>query len=92
MLEQLKYKIEQKKPVSVVYLGGSITEGTGASSPSACWASRVQNWLERSFPESRFSCQNAGIGGTDSEFGVFRLDRDVLAYAAGFGVCGIRGQ
>lgn len=80
MLEQLKYKIEQKKPVSVVYLGGSITEGTGASSPSACWASRVQNWLERSFPESHFSCQNAGIGGTDSEFGVFRLDRDVLAY------------
>ena len=48
MLEQLKYKIEQKKPVSVVYLGGSITEGTGASSPAAsCWASRVQNWLER---------------------------------------------
>lgn len=71
-------KIDGKKEVSVVFLGGSITEGTGATASKKRWASLVQNWLECTFQEYRFLCHNKGIGGTDSEFGVIRLEKDVL--------------
>ncbi len=80
MEKKIEKKIEEKKEVSVVFLGGSITEGTGASVLKKRWASLVQNWLESAFQEYRFSCYNKGIGGTDSEFGVIRLEKDVLFY------------
>lgn len=79
MLEYLKRKIEKTEPVTVVYLGGSITEGCGASHPGMRWASRIQEWMEQTFPQCQWSSYNAGIGGTNSEFGVFRLERDVLS-------------
>ena len=80
MLEYLKKRLENREDVSVVYLGGSITEGAGASKTEKRWASLTQTWLEKSYPESTFTCYNAGIGGTNSEWGVFRLERDVLSH------------
>ena len=55
MLEYLKKRLENREDVSVVYLGGSITEGAGASGTEKRWASLTQTWLEKSYPESTFT-------------------------------------
>ena len=56
----------------VAFLGGSITAMKG-------WRHRTQDLLREQFPETGFVFHNAGIGGTNSTFGVFRFDADVAA-------------
>ena len=55
----------------VAFLGGSITCAPGWR----VWTSRA---IQERFPDTQFEFINAGIGGTNSTFGAFRLGRDVL--------------
>lgn len=80
MLEHFKCCVFEKKEASVVYLGGSITEGQGVADKRLCWQGLLQTFLDREWKECRFSAVNAGIGGTDSGFGAFRMERDVLPH------------
>jgi len=59
------------KPLSYVAMGGSITEGGQG------W---IGEWLKVTFPNSEVTVENAAIGGTGSDLGVFRLARDVIAH------------
>lgn len=66
-------KISEGRDVKVAYFGGSITEaGDG-------WRSLTFNWLRINYPYTPFTEINATIGGTGSNLGAFRLERDVLA-------------
>jgi lysophospholipase L1-like esterase len=67
-------KIKSGKEVSVAYLGGSITEAENG------WRDLTFDWLQSYYPQTKFKQINATIGGTGSSLGVFRLDRDVLAF------------
>lgn len=67
------------KPVTVGFLGGSITQGCLSSSPETCYAYLVYKWWCESFPGSRVTYVNAGIGGTSSQFGVARVEEDLLS-------------
>lgn len=58
--------------VRVAYLGGSITAAPG-------WRVGSLEWLNRRFPEARFTEINAAIGGTGSDLGAFRTGQDVVA-------------
>jgi len=61
------------------YLGGSITEGAGASDPAATsWRALTTGWLRRAYPTVRVEEVNAAIGGTGSDLGAFRCRRDLL--------------
>ncbi len=80
MLSLLKKKLVQKKEMHVCYLGGSITEGAGATIPALRWSSRIHGWFEKTYPEIEWKEFNAGIGGTNSELGIFRLQADVLIH------------
>ena len=79
MLSRFKKALEKKK-ACVVWLGGSLTEGEGASAPCFCWQALLAGWMKEVFPECSFDFHNKGIGGTNSEFGLYRLKRDVLQY------------
>jgi len=59
--------------LKVAYLGGSITAQDG-------WRVYSLEWLNEQFPKSRFTEVNAAIGGTGSDFGVFRLHDQVLKF------------
>ncbi|MCU0394699.1 MAG: SGNH/GDSL hydrolase family protein [Chitinophagaceae bacterium] len=59
--------------VKVAYLGGSITAQEG-------WRVYSLQWLQETFPQASFSQVHAAIGGTGSDFGVFRLQEHVLQY------------
>lgn len=86
-------KAEAGEPVSIVCIGGSITQGTISSGakdsellksgeiPSKkAYADIFFRWWQERFPDTEFNFVNAGIGGTDSYLGVHRLEQDVLEH------------
>ncbi len=76
MFENLKNKGEFR----IVYLGGSITEGAGASDKTRRWSTQITAYLNSfSLGNTVFREINAGIGGTNSAYGMLRLSRDVLS-------------
>lgn len=66
--------------IRIGFLGGSITQGCLASSPEKCYAHKVFEWFEETFPDTSFKYINAGIGATDSQFGCARAEDDLLSY------------
>ena len=64
----------------VAFIGGSITEGYSSTSHDKCYAKRIHDWWVRTFPDSGISYLNAGIGGTGSDYGCARVERDVLSH------------
>lgn len=81
MLEHTKQCLMADKRLNVVYLGGSITEGSGASRQETCWVELFTKWLRETWPDCKVNSYNSGIGATGSDLGVFRCDRHVTAHA-----------
>ena len=76
MFENLKNKGEFR----IVYLGGSITEGAGASDKTRRWSTQITAYLNSlALGNTVFREINAGIGGTNSAYGMLRLSRDVIS-------------
>lgn len=59
-------------PVTVAYIGGSVTSGE--------WRPFTTAWLKQQFPKTPITEVNAAIGGTGSSLGVFRFDKHVLQH------------
>ncbi len=74
------------QPLTIGFLGGSITQGSLASSPKKCYAFLVYEWWKQKFPMSEIAYINAGVGGTTSQFGVARVKDDLLAKKPDFAV------
>lgn len=67
-------KLESGRDVRIAYLGGSITEAQG-------WRPLTLRWFQQHYPQSKVVETNAAISGTGSDFGVFRLEREVLQFS-----------
>jgi len=72
-LPNLFAKIEAGETIKIGYLGGSITAAPG-------WRVKSREWLQEKYPKAKFEEIHAAIGGTGSDLGVFRLERDVLQH------------
>ena len=72
-LAQAIRKAKAGKPVTIGVLGGSITQGTGASTAANSYAAIVEAFWRRTFPDSPLTFINAGIGATDSYLGMHRV-------------------
>jgi len=72
-LPNVAQKIAEGKPITVAYLGGSITAAAG-------WRVKSLAWLNKQYPKATFTEVHAAIGGTGSDLGVFRLGFDVLRH------------
>lgn len=59
-------------PVTVAYIGGSVTAGS--------WRPFTTRWLQQQFKDVEIREVNAAIGGTGSALGVFRFGRHVLEH------------
>lgn len=73
-------KAKNGEEITVGVIGGSITQGSLASTPANCYASKFNDWWVNKFPEAKVNFVNAGIGGTNSYLGVHRVDEQLLAY------------
>ncbi|MCF3111257.1 SGNH/GDSL hydrolase family protein [Niabella sp. CC-SYL272] len=67
-------KLEKGGPVTIAYLGGSITAASGG------WRDQSADWFQKVFTKAQIHQINAGVGGTGSSLGVFRLQKDVLTF------------
>jgi lysophospholipase L1-like esterase len=73
-------KIEQSHALTIGYFGGSITEGAGASNAAVTsWRALTTAWFRQQFPVAKITEVNAAIGGTGSDLGAFRCQRDLLS-------------
>ena len=74
-------KAKAGEEVNIVYLGGSITYGTGASNLKSNYAYlSFEKFIEKYAPDSEnVHYYNEGIPGTPSTLGVIRSEKDVLS-------------
>ena len=72
-------KLQAGEEVTIAYLGGSITQGTGADGEN-CYAALTTKWIESQYPDAKVNYVNAGIGATGSYIGVHRCDEQVLSH------------
>lgn len=80
-LANVMKRAQDGEKLTVGVIGGSITQGTGASSSQENYAFRTMAWWVKSFPKAanKIEYVNAGIGATGSYIGVHRAERDLLS-------------
>ncbi|MBW4084162.1 SGNH/GDSL hydrolase family protein [Paenibacillus sp. S150] len=83
--KRLKTAIEKAKrgeEVTIAYIGGSITQGAGAKPlHTNCYAYKSYLLFKQMFGKeegSHIHFIKAGVGGTPSELGIIRYERDIL--------------
>ena len=80
MLENTLYKLKNENKLTLGFFGGSITDGAGASdTEKTSWRGAVTDWFRERYPDHEINALQGAIGGTGSEMGMFRLDRDLLS-------------
>jgi len=78
-LERTASRIEAGKPLTIVAMGSSSTQGVGASAPTMSYPARLEQELKDRFPDIEIKVINHGVGGQDVGEELVRLDRDVIA-------------
>ena len=78
-LQHALARARRGESVTVGVIGGSITQGAGASQPEKRYGERVAAWWRQAFPKAGIRFVNAGIGATGSDYGALRVKRDLLA-------------
>lgn len=64
--------------IRIGFVGGSVTAGAVSTRLTKRYSTLLCAFLGKYFPRAHFIEINAGIGGTDSRFGVSRLNEDIL--------------
>ena len=83
-LEACIQKAKRGEELTLAFFGGSITQGSLATTPENTYAYRVLRWWQERFPKAKLHYVNGGIGGTTSHFGVARAVEDLLMYEPDF--------
>ena len=79
--EAFDKKARTDQRLNIVFLGASLTWGANATDPLlTSYRADIARKFEQEYPAAHFTFWDASIGGTGSQLGVFRLDRDVLAH------------
>ena len=80
-LKKVIEKAQAGEQITIGTMGGSITEGAGASNYDECWARRFAVRFGNTYGVdngSNVTLVNAGVGGTPSTFGLMRFKRDII--------------
>lgn len=83
-VEKVMKKALSGESITVGMIGGSITQGALSSNPETCYAYLVYQWWAETFKNTTVKYVNGGIGGTTSQFGVARVESDLLKYNPDF--------
>ena len=80
-LKKVVEKAQHGENITLATIGGSITEGAGASSYEQCWAERFRVRFGTAYGTENGTnvfLVNAGVGGTASPFGYMRYQREIV--------------
>ena len=73
-------RAKEGERLTVVFFGGSLTWSANATEPNVTgFRGLMAKYLTEKYPSAHFTFVDAAIGGTGSNLGMFRLERDVLA-------------
>ncbi len=61
------HKLQSGKPVTIAYIGGSITQAV------YCYRTRSARFLQSMYPAIPMKAVNAGVSGTGTDLGACRL-------------------
>ncbi len=75
-LKNTHTKLTVDKKLSVVYFGGSVTNGSVTEN----WRKLTTDWLAESFPEADITFTNSASGESGTFLGGYRVERDVIGY------------
>lgn len=67
-----------KETYTIVCIGGSLTQGGSA------WQYLLKDYFSKKMPDKEIVIINSGIGGTTSEYGAKRYEKDVLSFNPDF--------
>lgn len=79
-LRRATERAKNGKDICIAYIGGSITQGAGAAPVNTeCYAFKSYNMFKEQYGNgNNVHFIKAGVGGTPSELGIIRFERDVL--------------
>ena len=85
ILNNTYYQLKKANKLNIAYLGGSVTVGT--SGDTSCtfddsWRAQTTNWFKSQYPSATITETNAGIGGTGSMYGAYRVIQDLKLQSA----------
>jgi len=78
LLTPLSEKVAQGRPLAILAIGSSSTEGVGASTKDRTYPARLQALLAKAWPKSRTEIVNAGIGGETAPQTLVRLETALI--------------
>lgn len=81
-LKEIIGKAQSGEKITIGAIGGSITEGAGATRYQECYAYQTYQKFKDEYGSgdgSNVSFVNAGVGGTPSTFGIMRYERDIVS-------------
>ena len=64
--------------ITIAFIGGSATQGSGASDKEKSYVSLVQKWWDETFPSADIQVVNIGLNGQNSYLAVHRIGKEVL--------------
>ena len=80
-LKKVIERAQSGEQITLATIGGSITEGAGATTYAECWVSRFWTRFKTAYGVdngTNVSLVNAGVGGTPSPFGYMRYQREIV--------------
>lgn len=83
-IQNVMSRAENGEDITIGFIGGSITMGSGASNNDHCYAKLVYDWWCKKYPNANITFVNAGIGATTSQFACARVEEDLLQYEPDF--------
>jgi len=76
---RVMFRAKRGEPITVATIGGSITQGSVAQRMQNRYPNVMAAWWQATFPNSKVTLVNAGIGATGSDFGSLRVASHVLS-------------
>ena len=72
-------KLTKDKELTVVYFGGSLTNGYGCTDiDKYSWRARSGQWLKDTFPNANIKTVDTAIGESGTYLGTYRVQKDVI--------------
>ena len=77
-LDNTYYKLKNDKELTIVYTGGSVTNGDGSTDRNTkSWAGLTTAWFKETYPDADVKGVKAAIGGTGSYLASFRFEGEI---------------
>ena len=67
-------RLEQGDPLHMLFLGTSVTEGSGIKNPLNVWPALLAHGIRKAWPKSTVTFTNAALGGTSAGYSAACID------------------